>query len=182
MRKIIILLILSIILVGCKDSKAVNNAQDSMYTAYYSAIKDNANYLNKSTYFNLSAQLSELPDGTYLYYVFVDEPHVAMYDVRSMVMPTTYKMPIVNDYTLPTVGILDSVVVNLIPNQVNAELGYQKGVVLSGVCDSQEVILDMAITWNNEKKTDYFREFYRISVNLNGYEIVNVKKSGEINE
>lgn len=178
MFKKIIIAVLIICLSACSYLKKDDiNDEDSLYQAYYNAIKENTKYLASSKYFTISAEMSQLPQGNYLYYVFIDEPNIAMYDIKVMIMEDDYIMN-ENSDILATIGITDDVKVNMIPYQVDSTLGYQKGIVLSGNASNEEIVLDVLVTWNNENMNKSFREYYQIRLNMNGFELLSNESDG----
>ena len=56
--------------------------------------------------------------------------------------------------------------------QINTDLGFQKGIVLSGEASSDNVILDLIVTWDNRDKSKSFREFYQLELNMEGFSFV----------
>ncbi|MCI5773853.1 MAG: hypothetical protein MR210_04750 [Erysipelotrichaceae bacterium] len=173
MVKKILVILLVVFLSGCSGIDKKNlTSQQYTYQAYYTAIKENNKYVAGSEYFDVSAEMSELPDGKYLYYVFIDNPRVAMFNIKAMVMENSYTMNENDSVLLPTVGIFDDSIVNMVPYQVNTELGFQKGIVLSGEATSDNIVLDLIVTWDNNDKSKSFREFYQIELNMSGYDFV----------
>ena len=178
MFKKILVVVMLISLSACSYfNKKDIAAEDSLYQAYYNSIKDNSKYTANNNYFKISAEMSQLPQGNYLYYVFIDEPQIAMYDIKVMIMEDGFIMNEDSDL-LATVGIVDDTKVNMIPYQVDSTLGYQKGIVLSGNASAEEVLLDVLVTWNNENMTKSFREFYQIKLNMNGFDLISKEIDG----
>ena len=127
--------------------------------------------------------MSQLPDGNYLYYVFIDEPKIAMFNIKALVMENDYIYEENDEIVLPTIGIFDDTTINMIPNQVDSELGYQKGIVLSGEASSESIILDLIVTWDNQDKSKSFREFYQMELNMDGFTFVDtVTQSDNLGE
>ena len=87
MRKELISILTAALLLcsGCtvekKDAEAASLAS---YEGYYKAVADNSRFQKGSLYYSISAEMSQLPDGTHRYYVFLDNPQVAMYDIVMM--------------------------------------------------------------------------------------------------
>ena len=119
MFKKILVVVMLISLSACSYfNKKDIAAEDSLYQAYYNSIKDNSKYTANNNYFKISAEMSQLPQGNYLYYVFIDEPQIAMYDIKVMIMEDGFIMNEDSDL-LATVGIVDDTKVNMIPYQVD---------------------------------------------------------------
>lgn len=173
MVKKILILLLIVFLSGCSGiNKQNSTSQEYTYQAYYTAIKENSKYVAGSNFFDISAEMSELPDGNYLYYVFIDNPNIAMFNIKAMVMENNYTLSSNDGIVLPTVGIFDNTSVSMVPFQINTDLGFQKGIVLSGEASSDNVILDLIVTWDNRDKSKSFREFYQLELNMEGFSFV----------
>ena len=173
MAKKVLIILLIVLLCGCSQTNNQNStSQEYTYQAYYTAIKDNTKYVAGSDYFNIEAEMSQLPNGNYLYYVFIDEPIIAMFNIKALVMENDYIYDENDGVILPTIGIFDDTTVNMIPNQIDTDLGYQKGIVLSGEASSESIVLDLIVTWDNQDKSKSFREFYQIELNMDGFTFV----------
>ena len=156
-----IIALTSLLLVsGCakkKEKDGVTDAQLSIYETYYNTIYDNAVFSPDSSHFSLETEMTALPDGTYRYYVVIDHPKVAMYNVTALVIEdhTAYDEA---DKMMPSIGIFDDSV-SLIPYQVNTEEGFAKCISLSGESSEKTISLQILVEWRDSTGTKRSREF-----------------------
>lgn len=163
MRKILIILALCLsVLGGCRRSSEEDTYMIK-YEAYCRSLAEATRFVPISRYYSVSGAMSEMPDGTYRYYVFVDEPKVAMTDVvvlaveNGMEYSTSGKM-------MPSSGIFGDAI-NMIPNQVNKDNGYVKGIMLNGECSQDHVNLRVLVEWKDRSRKTVNREFIELSLN-----------------
>lgn len=172
MRKITVILslICVVFLSGCNTSKkedtAVSKAKQEEYETYYNAVLENPVFAGSSTNYDISLEMNRVPDGTYRYYVIVDDAKTAMYDVVMIAVEndTPYDSAV---KMMPSSGIFEDPV-SLIPGQVNKKDGYAKGIVMSGETDQKSVNLKILIEWSNQDLTEKSREFLSFQLTPDG--------------
>jgi uncharacterized protein YceK len=154
---------------GCSKAKSsTDSAALASYQGYYTAIEDSDKFAGSSLYYTLSAEMSELPDGTHRYYIFLDQPQIAMYDV--VVMSVEDDIPYDQSVKMmPSVGIFDTEEYSLIPFQSYQEGGFVKGLVLSGECEASEVLLKIVVEWKDRTLENTTREFLSLKLNMDGF-------------
>ena len=164
MRKVMLIGILVLnLLCGCME-KSSRDPKITSYETYYHAVEENVKFSETSTHFHYSKEMSVLPDGTYRYYIVVDEPQHAMYQCTLLavendsVFSTESKM-------MPSLGIFDDPVI-MIPNQVNTDKGYVKGIVLSGECTEPSVSIRLLVEWKDRTGKNTTREFLSFEIAL----------------
>jgi len=160
-----ILLILLILLCLCSCDKEENKEVDSneSYNKMIELIKKQDTFVSSSSYYEVSADLTKIENG-YRFYVVVDKPKVAMYDVEAIAIEKDI------DYTnkmAASIGVFETEQYNLIPNQANADKGYVKGVVISGTSESSEVTLDILVSWKTQDLSITKSEYLELSVKFN---------------
>lgn len=161
MKKIFFLMICSLlILSGCSKKSDYSNDKLSMYSSYYSAVLQNTNFEEYSRHFDISAEVTESKQGNYYYYVSVDNPQIAMYDVEMIVLEGLDDFD-ENDM-MPSFGIFDEQEYNMLPYQYNSEKGYVKGFVASGDMDSLQDHLYVMVAWKDITRLNQTREFLEI--------------------
>lgn len=170
MRRLLICLFsFALILSGCvirrNDS---GTAAQTAYEGYYKAIEDNERFIGRSLYYTISAQMSNMPDGTHRYYVFLDNAQVSMYDVTMMAVENDVPFED-SKKMMPSVGIFDSRDYSLIPYQANADAGYVKGLVLGGECEEKEVKLKLMVEWKDRNRERITREYISMVLTTDGF-------------
>jgi len=164
----VILVVLLLGLIGCSNEKKENDtSEESSYATYYKVIEDNDKFITASDYYTLSAEMTALEDGTYRYYIFLDEPQVAMYDVKMMAVINHISYSEAN-IMMPTIGIFDTQSYHLVPYQSNNEAGYMKGLILSGESDQAENDVQLLVEWYDVNHQKSNREFLSFQINLDG--------------
>ena len=161
MKKVLLSLsIFIVLLAGCTKQDDVDYG---LYESYYAAIDTNSIYSVSSEYFTTSTEVTSLPDGSYRYYVFIDDPQIAMYDIVAIIREN--RIPFAEQTKMcPSIGIFDQSY-SLVPNQVNIENYFAKGLVLSGELDNRDgVILDLLVEWKDVTRVKTYREYIRISL------------------
>ena len=163
-RQILCLMAAALLLIsGCskKDPNQISTEKMQLYTAYYKSIMEMHRFQDKSDFYDLEVVMNQLPDGTYRYYVILDQPRVAMVDVEMLVVDAAV------DYSqtsviAPSVGLLENEDYSLIPNQVYPELGYVKGLMASGETTSPIVSLNVMVLWKDYAKLKESREYLQL--------------------
>lgn len=170
MRRLLICLFsFGLFLTGCSRSKNDSEkAAQTAYEGYYKAIEDNDRFIGESLYYTISAQMSNMPDGTHRYYVFLDDAQVAMYDVTMMAVENNIAYED-SDKMMPSVGIFDSREYSLIPYQANADEGYVKGLVLGGECDDEEILIKLLVEWKDRSRERVTREYISLLLTSEGF-------------
>ncbi len=166
MRKYVVCLFVSLMLVGCSNSEIIQKEKYETYKLHYQSILNATQFKESSTNFNIYASLSPLPDGTYRYDVFVDEPKIAMYDIEILVIVDDGLL-LISDAMMPSIGIYEDSEYYLIPYQVDSELGYEKGFNLNGLVNQNKVNLKVLVMWKDYFKIKTEREYFNFNIDLN---------------
>lgn len=163
-----ILLCAMLLLSGCSSAKADEEAKQTAYAGYYKAIQDTAKFQGSSLYYTISCEMSQLPDSTYRYYVIVDNAQIAMYDVIVMAVEdnTAYEDA---GKMMPSIGIFDDTEYSMIPNQINSEKGFVKGMTISGECAQDSVLLKIMVEWKDKTMKNTSREFLSFELTMDGF-------------
>lgn len=171
-----ILTVSAICLCGCstKTETKTDTVKYEEYETYYQMVLDNQKFSDTSDHFTISLEMSEVPDGSYRYAIIVDEAQISMYEV---VMIAVENHTAFSDATtmMPSLGIFEDPY-NLIPNQVNKEEGYAKGLAMSGESDTDGIDLEILVQYKNQTRTKTTREFFSYHLDTDGYEY---QKAGE---
>lgn len=152
-------------LTGCAGGSR-ESAALVRYRSYYNAVSENTEYVTETSRYSLSMEMVKEDENSYSYYIFVDQPRIAMYDV--IVMAVENGIPYgETDHMMPSIGIFDGTY-SLIPNQVNREDGYVKGLVVSGSSDQPETDLRILVEWKDRYKEKTSRQFHHVILNEEG--------------
>ncbi|WP_302926526.1 hypothetical protein [Holdemania filiformis] len=164
-RQILCLMAAALLLIsGCskKDPNQISTEKMQLYTAYYKSIMEMDRFQEKSDFYDLEVVMNQLPDGTYRYYVILDNPRVAMVDVEMLVVDAAVDYSQIS-VIAPSVGLLENEDYSLIPNQVYPELGYVKGLMASGETTSPIVSLNVMVLWKDYAKLKETREYLQLT-------------------
>jgi hypothetical protein len=135
----------------------------TVFESHYFSILDNDRFLNASNYFNLSIEKYEL-SNQFRYDLIIDEPQVAMYDVVIVIVENNQDFESLTTLT-PSIGVFDASV-NLVPNQINIDKGFPKGILLSGVSSESTIQLRVMIAWKDYYKLKQSREYFIINIDF----------------
>ena len=164
-RQILCLMAAALLLIsGCskKDPNQISTEKMQLYTAYYKSIMEMDRFQEKSDFYDLEVVMNQLPDGTYRYYVILDQPRVAMVDVEMLVVDAAVDYSQTSVFA-PAVGLVENEDYALIPNQVYAELGDGKGLMASGETTSPIVSLNVMVLWKDYAKLKETREYLQLT-------------------
>lgn len=162
MRKLIFCLCCLLLAVtGCnKSPEKYSEEKLALYASYYNAVLENTNFEEYSRYFNISSEVTQREDGTWLYYIFVDTPQIAMYDVEMIALEELIDYS--EDQMMPSFGIFDDEEYSMLPYQVDAEKGFVKGIVVSGDIDDPTRPLYVMVSWKDMTRLNQSREFLEV--------------------
>jgi len=166
MRKYVVGLLISLLLVGCGQSETILKEKYETYKLHYQSILNATQFKQSSNNYSITSSLTALSDGSYRYDVFVDEPKIAMYDVEILVIVDDGLL-LISDEMMPSIGIYEDSEYHLIPYQVDAELGYQKGFNLNGIVSQNKVDLKVLVMWKDYFKIKTEREYFQFTIDLN---------------
>ncbi|MCD8027324.1 MAG: hypothetical protein LUF02_01375 [Erysipelotrichaceae bacterium] len=148
MKKLI--LILSILLLSACSTTSNEAGYDSYYEIKNNLI--NQVELSDDYPFSICVVFNEL-DDYYRYDVVIDDAQVNIYDITAMAYCNE------DDTTCPVIGLFDEEPYHLIPNVVDKENNYYKGIQLSGTCEKIENIKVYISYYLDEGETE-FQEYY----------------------
>ena len=159
--KKVILIILLLITTGCTN-KTVDGESERIakYNSLYVSCLNNGDFLPKSEIFNTSVEFVKNDDG-FSYFIVIDEPKVAMYDVEAIVIEDLIEYG--QEEMMPTVGVFEDFEYNLVPYQTNKENNFYGGLVISGDTTNDKVDLYALVTWKDVTMTKQFKEYILIT-------------------
>ena len=152
-KKILNVLLIGLLLCGCtRNSKDnLNQAGIETYETYYTEVISNGHYTETSQYFTLSYEMIRVEDGSYRYYIILDDPKIAMYNVMMIAVENGVSYQEC-ETMVPSFGIFEDRV-SLIPGQVNYEEAYVKGISISGQSDKDTMDLLILVRWKSSDGT-----------------------------
>jgi len=166
MRKLIVALMIALFLSACQNEAQILKEKYERYKLHYQSILNTTQFKTSSENFSIEASLVKITDGQYRYDVFVDEPKIAMYDVEILAIVDDGLL-LISDEMMPSIGIYEDSEYHLIPYQVDAELGYQKGFNLNGIVKENKVNLKVLVMWKDYFKIKTDREYFNFVIDLN---------------
>ncbi len=159
-KKLTAVLAAVLILAGCRSGKNTDTGMVN-YEGYFRAVEANAKFEESSLYYTVSTEMNQMADGTYRYYLIIDEPKIAMYDIVILAVENNAEFERTSKM-MPSSGIFDDAV-SMIPGQVNSAAGYVKGIALSGETDQPTVELRVQVRWNDKNRQKETREFLTVT-------------------
>lgn len=162
MKKVLLALLVMVSLVtGCRG-QSDEEIKMEKYAYIYQTITDNDSFLSNSDKYDINVTMSA-NGKEYTYYVNIDNPRIAMYELQVMCVENDVDYALVKKI-MPTIGILDDESYNLIPNQVDVERGYLKGVILSGTTDRKILNLKIRVAYKDYLLVKETQDYLSITV------------------
>ena len=155
--KVIIMMSLFLLLSACSSKDSKNELNLSKYEAAYETLISNDKPLNTSKFYQLEAVATKLSNGDVRVDVILDQANVAMYNI-AMIMDIHNSKEIQDDEIIPSLGIVDDLKYNIIPNQVNSNNNFYAGLVLSAISSNENGQVKIGVTWTNYSGTETFDE------------------------
>ena len=164
MRKILIMIIFVVFLGGCASkSDSIDKIKLENYAYIYQTITDNDTFNAVANYYDLQVVMAKISDQQYRYDIIIDNPKIAMYDIKIMAVENNVDFSLA-DEMMPSIGIFDDEEFNMVPYQINKDLGYVKGLVISGLTDKPIVNLKIRIVWKDYSKVEETKEYFNITI------------------
>ncbi|CAM3664724.1 hypothetical protein ERUR111494_05875 [Erysipelothrix urinaevulpis] len=158
MKKIVLMLLVVVLLQGCSLSKGKEyNEQVLQYQSYYQTVLDNDKFSDSSPYFAIDAKIGKQGEQ-YVYEIIVDDPKIAMYDIKIMVVEDK-KNYNAEDKMMPNAGIFEKEPYNMIPNQERVSENYMNGFKLLGEINQPKVNIQVIVSFTDNRKLNTYREF-----------------------
>lgn len=163
MKKIIVLLLVSFLLVGCNQGdKKQYEERLKLYETYWKLLLNEEKFQTDSRTFDISVEMVK-NGATYEYYVVIDNAKIAMYDIEVMVVENEEPFS-QEEKMLPNAGIFEGSY-TFIPNQFREDSSFRKGIILSRVeLTKDNVSLRVLVNWKNYTKLESFKEVFEFDV------------------
>lgn len=142
MKKILVLFISIIFLVGCKSN---NNDDWDDYYHYYHKLVSAKKFEDNLDECSIKLIVNEI-DNDYRYDIIIDEPKIEMNNIKVIAFIDK------NEKNIPSLGLLETDTFSLKPNFVDKNKGYYKGINLSGITSKSDFIVKVYFTYENNEK------------------------------
>ena len=164
MKKVLIVLSILFVLCGCQDAGRQMANPNERYLYIIDMIKEHEVFASSSNFFDIACEMAKI-EGAYRYYITVDNPRLAMFDVELLAIEDNV------DYLstmAANVGIFEDSEYNIVPNQSNPDAGYYKGVVASAITNKPETTLYIFVQFKNSDYSVTHSEYFKIDVKYKG--------------
>ena len=158
MRKIITLLLALFLVSACSQIGKETADPRERYRYLVEMIEEHEAFASASNYFDIAVEMARI-EGGYRYYITVDNPRIAMYDIELLAIEKDVDY---QNNMAANVGIFEESQYNMVPNQANAQQGYVKGIVASGVSKNPETTLYVFVQFKNSDYSLSHSEFIRL--------------------
>ena len=158
MKKVLLCLLLLFTLSACKQGNS--SSDDDKYLDYCSLLAEHSGFAAKSEFFDVSTDITAI-EGGYRFYIIIDNPKVAMYNVEAIAIEDGV------DYSktmAANIGIFEDNRYTMIPNQANPEQGFVKGISISGISGRSEPHLKLMVQWDSKDLSVTNREFISVLI------------------
>ena len=118
--------------------------------------------MSSSQCYDIALVVNKLDEQQYRYDVIIDNPRVAMYDIKALAVVNDLTIAIDKENMMPSIGILDDSHYNMIPNQVDNEKNFVPGLDLSLLSSSSSLRISVMIEWKDSSEINYVREYINL--------------------
>lgn len=162
--KLLILIVFLLLISACSNKNQREEILVERYEEAYENLSSQDKFAGLSDYYKVEVVASKTDDGKFRVDLILDQAEIAMYNIEIMmeINPTGLLQ---FDQVLPSLGIVDDLKYNLIPNQVNTDNGFYEGLVLSGLSDKASGQVSIMVKWTNYTATKVFEEFISLEYN-----------------
>ncbi len=164
MRKLLLMVMMIVFLVGCaNNNESIDKLKLENYAYIYQTITDNDTFDTVADHFDMQVVMSLIGDNEYRYDIIIDNPQVAMYDIKMMAVENNIDYSLA-DKMMPSIGIFDDEEYNMVPYQVETDLGFVKGMIISGTTNAPVINLKIRITWKDYTKVEETKNYFNLTV------------------
>ena len=163
MKKILLYLSLLLLITGCQtNTHQPEQEKYNSYLSYYQSIIDSDIEMSSSQCYDIALVVNKLDEQQYRYDVIIDNPRVAMYDIKALAVVNDLTIAIDKENMMPSIGILDDSHYNMIPNQVDNKKNFVPGLDLSLLSSSSSLRISVMIEWKDSSEINYVREYINL--------------------
>lgn len=159
MKKTILFLLLLVLISGCSSSRNSASAEER-YANIIELISEHESFSSSSAYFDISVEMAKINTG-YRYYITVDNPRVAMYDIELLAIEKDVDY---HNNMAANVGVFEETQYNMVPNQSYVEKGFVKGIVASGLSQNADTTLYIFVQFKNADYSLNHTEYLQLDV------------------
>jgi len=164
MRKLLLMFMMIVFLAGCANkSESIDKLKLENYAYIYQTITDNDTFNTVADHFDMQVVMSLIGDNEYRYDIIIDNPQVAMYDIKMMAVENNIDYSLA-DKMMPSIGIFDEEEYNMVPYQIETSLGFVKGMIISGTTNAPVINLKIRITWKDYTKVEETKNYFNLTV------------------
>ncbi|HPW53687.1 MAG TPA: hypothetical protein PK631_04880 [Erysipelotrichaceae bacterium] len=166
MKKLLILLILLIALTGCngEEPRELDKEKYNAYLTYYQSILAAEDKLVQSPCFDIELVVNKLADGSYRYDVIIDNPRVAMFNIKALAIIETLSLEIDKEKMMPSVGILDDYKYNMVPGQIDLEKNFVEGIILSLTSPESALRVSVMVDYKPLNDEQTVRQYFSLYI------------------
>lgn len=170
MKKIITLsLCILFFMSGCKSDDNGMEEKYQEYEDYKNQLINNNGMVSYDIPFRYACEVVKLNDGTYSYTIGIDEPQIAMYQIKFMAMNINNEKEMAAN-----IGILDDETYSFIPNQEDIAKGFPKGIAINGVSSDADFTIYALFSYHSAKaENETIKVFFTVHV-VNGEVVAEV--------
>ncbi|MDI9540128.1 MAG: hypothetical protein QM204_01445 [Bacillota bacterium] len=165
MRKLLTILFLIVTLFGCDnndDARELDKEKYNAYLTYYSAILAAENKLTESQCFDIELVVNKLSENEYRYDVIIDNPRVAMFNIKALAIIETLSLEIDKENMMPSVGILDDYRYNMVPGQVDVKNEFYEGIILSLTSKESSLRVSVMVDYKPLNDEQAVRQYFSL--------------------
>lgn len=160
MKKILNILLVSIVLLSGCNGKETNVEQIKLYEGFKESIMNNGGLPSTNIPFDYDVEIKEKAN-VYYYTVIVSNPRVYMGNVQMLVLNPD---DLTTDYVSSSKGVFDEHELSMIPNQENMEKGYMKDIKLSGVSEKKNFQLYCMISYKDHDQQNQYQTYFSFDI------------------
>jgi len=164
MKKILILIVLIITLAGCnkEETRQLDKEKYNAYLAYYNAILSAENKQTESSCFDIELVVNKIAEDKYRYDVIIDNPKVAMFDIKALAIIETLSLEIDQENMMPSVGILDGYHYSMVPGQLDKENDFYEGIILSLTSKESALRVSVMVDYKPLNEEETIRQYFSL--------------------
>lgn len=158
MKKLFIVSLLLLVLVGCASDNTITTGANERYLDLISQLQTREDFKSSSEYFDITTDITSI-NGGYRYYITIDNAKVAMYEIEAIAIEKDV------DYSsemAANIGLFEDTKYSIIPGQVYTREGFVKGINISGLSSNENPTVYLCVIWHNKDLSLTHREYFKL--------------------